>query len=365
MNNIRRGQGFYQVERAYPLNERNELRQHAAKMKAVSAELLKNRGGIVPPVGGGVAPPDVQALQNNLQNKVYHPTRGGTAVQFLGRADDPQNPNRAITGFSRHVQQTLGHQFGQTTLEEFRTQPDQVPTTALIPIENLHVTALSIGVVDASNEAEFTQRLLNQSGYRACFIYFETHPEIDSITLTSGERVGRDRLLERLLNDPEVIQQFPVLIRGQLLQLIHTTNLPSPKLESFLESGGAVFNVIDLKVTNNGSVVIQMAPNQDLVQIKEGLIPIGGVAKTSLGNMTASTIGFFPRFDQFTDGQRTELTATINQLRQGMLNQPLTIRMYKLTYVNFKVNTLASEVIETRPLDAQMQLNHMKFKYLQ
>jgi hypothetical protein len=365
MNNIRRGQGFYQIERAYPLNERNDLRQHAAKMKAVSAELLKNRGGIVPPVGGGVAPPHTEAIQNNLQNKVFNPTRGGTAVQFLGNAQDPQNPNQRIATFSRQVQQTLSHEFGSTTLDEFRAQPDQTPATALIPIENLHVTALSMGVVDASSPAEFTQRILNQRIYRACFIYFENHPAINNISLRNGEIVGRDRLLERVAADPELMQQFPVLIRSELLQLIHTTNLPSPKLESFLESGGAVFNAVDLKVTNNGSVVIQMASNNDLVQIKEGLVPLGGIAKTSLGNLTASTIGFFPRFDQFTAVQRAALTVTINRLREEMIAQPLTARMHKLTYVNFRVNTLASEVIEKRPLDPHMQLDHMRFKYLQ
>lgn len=359
------GSGFYQVEQSHRHDDKfadvSDLRTHAKKAKHVMAQLIKNN---LPAQVAGVAQPNPQAVAGNVKAKIYSPTRGGAAVQFLDTDE-----NKKASMFCRKIQNTLAEKFGKTSPQQMKENADEVPSTAIVPIENLHVTALAMGVVDAVNEEDYNEKLVNNKAYRAVFEYFQQHPEIGSINI-GGEDFDRNRLLNSI-----AVQQHPIdfikdkfsdgEVSEEIIAIIQEeTSQASEKFESFLESGGAVFNVIDLKITDNGSVVLQMAANNDLIQVKEGLVKLGGIAKGTLGNLTASTIGYIPKFDKITQDEKEALSNVISGLRNELIEQGLTIQMNNLTLVQFKVNSLAPDVIEKQLLSSQSELKHLTFKYL-
>lgn len=138
----------------------------------------------------------------------------------------------------------------------------------------------------------------------------------------------------------------------------------SQKLASVLDKGGVIFNATDLKITPNGSVVLQLYKNDALIQVKEGLVELGGIAKSGLGNVTAITIGYFPKFDKIKDNDLEQLKEKISNLNNQLKESKLTAVMDHLTLVSFKVNSLRDGHISKTPVSSNMTLNQMKIEYL-
>lgn len=364
------GVGFHQVEGSYQQKGEDvtALRKHASMMKSVGAEILRKYGSIYPEKQAGVANPNAVAALANRDNKIFLHTRGGTAVQFLNESNDPDT--QKTVNLCRNIQKSFAETFGRINELEYLDNPN-VPGSTIIPIDNLHVTAIAMGVVDAKDETEFETRLKINAMYRACFKYLEQNASkeifeinqppyqvsADGLLAAVGSYSGPDpdQILETILS-PEISADIRKLMATEKEEL-------SMKLASFIESGGAIFNVVELKVTDNGSIVLQMAPNNDLVQIKQGLVPLGGIAKASLGNMTASTIGYLPNFHNISDEDKEAMKKLVSDYNQ-IIQQGYSIRMDRLDFVNFKVNTLSSDMIQKRPIHSQSSLSHMHFTYL-
>jgi|GEM_PF-2773841 len=364
---LKNEQEAYQKERAIGVGgEPSDLAEHVKKMKAVTAQVLFTFGDIVPERSIGVMEPSAANVLNNVKAKIFQPTRGGTSVQFL---DEGAN-NKKINEFSKKTQQVLANTFGTTTEAEYIETPGGFSGTTIIPIANVHMTALAMGVVDAKDEDSFNKQLDNNVAYRALYKFFDQNKQIDKITVGLGDKAAektRDALLEEIAKSDDPIkfikEQIP---QGDLImELMHSEQIEaSPKLASFLEGGGAVFNAIDLKITNNGSIVIQLAPNNDLTHLKEGLVELGGISKGNLGNMAAITVGYLPNFDKTTAEERKSLATTLADLNNEMIRDNLTVRIENLNFVAFKVNSLFPTHIQTTPINASLKIGQLNFKYL-
>lgn len=349
-------------------------------MRKAAKEIAKKMfdEGIFPTSPAGVMKADSKSIEANVNAKILHPTRGATTVQFL--ADSETKGNRKILAFCQGVQKSLAEYGSKINEEEYRSS-STISDKSIIPIENLHVTALAVGVVDAANEEAFVKQQDNSKAYRAIFKLFD-----QQTSLTEGREIKLENSFNK--NGNEINE----LNKTDLLALIasHETpfefinqNLPktfaeqiqkfmdeeqgdqeSQNLASVLDKGGVIFNATDLKITPNGSVVLQLYKNDALIQVKEALVELGGIAKSGLGNATAITIGYFPKFDKIKDNDLEQLKEKISILNNQLKESKLTAVMDHLTLVSFKVNSLRDEHIVKTPISSNMSLNQMKIEYL-
>lgn len=332
------GHGFFAVESSYPRNMHQDLRRHARNQKKVNAELTRKIGSAIPKSPSGVAKPNPDHVEANRNNKIHSPTRGGTSVQFLRGEHNMENERTA--SFCELVVDRilveLCEKFGEASGE-------------FISIECLHATALSVGVIDAVDEEEFNSKMQLNPYYRACYHLFETDRNLDSLDI-DGNVYTREELLA-FIASKSCVEELPDELIELLQEYIEDISFDmSERLNSIIDSGGVIFNAVDLKVTDNGSLVLQLAPSDDLLGLREGLLEVGGVCKRRLSPYTAITIGFFPNYDKMTEEELEELESIILSANEEMLSMNLTVEMDNLSLVQFKVNTLAKSKIRTSPL---------------
>lgn len=147
-------------------------------MRKAAKEIAKKmfNDGIFPTLPDGVAMADTKSVAANVNAKILNPTRGATTVQFL--ADSETKGNRKILAFCQEVQKSLA-EYGSKINEEEYQSSNTVSQKSIIPIENLHVTALAVGVVDAANEDAFIKQQDNSKAYRAIFKLFDQQATYD------------------------------------------------------------------------------------------------------------------------------------------------------------------------------------------
>ena len=188
---------------------------------------------------------------------------------------------------------------------------------------------------------------------------------LSEVTVTQSDGSSRALSKEALLKEIAAQADARAFLEGHLeasffKQIDDKIQSSEPKsfegVTEFTESGGAVLFPVDLKITDNGSVVMQFAPSEDLLALREELVEAGGIAKAGLGKVTASTIAYLPNYAKCTKEQQRELDRSIRELNQKMLDEHLRVRLKDISVVSFKVNSLASRAIKAISLEEALLL---------
>lgn len=313
-----------------------------------------------PEYEAGVAAPSERNVQANVNAKIYNPTRGGTSVQFL--KDSFHKETEKTHQFCKKIIQTFSE--NATTVEDY--EKIKTPSLAFIPIENLHVTLLAMGVVDASSEEDFLKKLVNNKAYRNLFIFHLQNP-----SSTLNEEKPITTLLNEVASANDPFEYLKSSIQKSALAAIlermeSEEDFISSDLKEMLDDSPVILSAVELKITDNGSLVLQMAKSESLTKLKQTLVTIGGIAKTALGPFTASTIGFFPNFSSTSVEERMHLLEKIRVLNEEIRQQKPVVVVDNIAFVAFKRNTLGSAEIETQAIASSTRLSEMqsRFRYI-
>lgn len=272
-------------------------------------------------------------------------------------AEDPKR--ESIHALERHHEGSpkymkVKHEKGKTDYQV--AEPDD---KGIVLVRELHTTVISQHVVDTDRGKEgWDDKVDVAKFYRAFYHFQETLPE-GMIISTPDHEYTTMQFLEEIAkcnNEAEVMTLLSSsdLSADQKHRIRELSTVPLKTDPKELEEIKPItLKATEIKVTDNGSVVVQWAPSPDLAKLRHSLLDYGAVGKRGLDSpYTATTLGFFPNYHLMSASERTEVAHALERFASAHAREPLeiTIDPKNLSTVRFERNDLSRHHAQFQPL---------------
>jgi hypothetical protein len=243
-------------------------------------------------------------------------------------------------------------QFLDILIDDAKTvsyRPMDEASTGFVSIRNLHTTIISRNVVDTKEGIVGWDHLVDVTKYFRGVFSFVDKQEDSTTYKFSGDAATYTKamLLDKFAACANKAEAEELLTRLEITA--DTKRAIQDKADEPLVEDPTKLQEIpsfeliakEIKVTDNGSVVVQWGASDELVRLKRALVDFGAIAKRGLyGNMCGTTVGFFPNYHKLPKEKRAELEAFIKDFVAGKEPLKIVIDPVKLSDVRFERNDL-------------------------
>lgn len=233
--------------------------------------------------------------------------------------------------------------------------------TGFVKIRNLHTTVISQHVVDTTKGKEGWDEKVEVAKYYRAFVDFHDSKPDSFIYSIDGQTCTKEGMISKVGGCDNLTQVLAIIEASSLTEdekqeLKELSKRELVNYSDALEKMPEVQLVAtEIKVTDNGSLVVQWGPSDELVHLKKALVSYGATAKGTLASkFTGTTLGFFPKYHLMPLEKRKALEVFLQDFVSKHISKELsiTITPEKLSVVKFERNDLSPQFSTAAPLMA-------------
>lgn len=334
---------------------------------------------------------------SNIQNKLFGST-GGAVVCFHSRQPSDLSECRSIS-IMKELQMRIESIFGalkpslprNTLNEHVKTDPyrgnisdlerlhqgcpkyfvvsktgdgiayreSSSEHTGFVKIRNLHTTITTQHVIETSKGEEGWEEKTEVAKYYRAFVDFHDLKPEGFAYLLDGQICTKEHMLTQISSCDNLSQILGLLESSDLTEADKDTlrTLSEKGLVESSEELDAIPEIklvaTEIKVTDNGSLIVQWGANDMLPRLRKILVSHGAVSKVPLSSkFAATTLGFFPNYHLMSLKKRRYLERVLKIFISNHVSHELSIGFTprKLSVVKSERNDHHTQFANIAPL---------------